>query len=381
MVTINENLERLTKDDVVRISNEYLMGWHNLSKTYGFTLRGLNNKRVLHGLDKISKDISFDYRLEYIRNKYTMDVVAKELLDYMRVTKMDEARWSGIELFDCRFGEEFAKFFKQLLGKDVYKELSESARVEKLTKTQTELYGGVGLAGEATRLKARNTLMETKGVSNPMFSKEVKDKLADTNIEIYGGISPFSSADVQDKGMMSKLKKVEEAMVEYKENGNMDESIFKDSPIERIVFYELVDRFGKEDVYYQYGIHPYDERYPYPCDFYIKSLDLFIEINHHYTHGDHWFSETNEDDILILEDLRELNTIYSNRYIRTWTEQDVKKRMKAKDEKLNYLVFWDNTYHQRNHERIPNLTDFNIWLNDYDCDVDQFLQNHPENTY
>ena len=27
------------------------------------------------------------------------------------------------------------------------------------------------------------------------------------------------------------------------------------------------------------------DRYPFACDFYISSLDLFIECNYHWTHG------------------------------------------------------------------------------------------------
>ena len=52
---------------------------------------------------------------------------------------------------------------------------------------------------------------------------------------------------------------------------------FNSSKIETIYKNKLIEKFGIEDVIYQYM----DERYPFNCDFYIKSLDLFIEINSH----------------------------------------------------------------------------------------------------
>ena len=47
-----------------------------------------------------------------------------------------------------------------------------------------------------------------------------------------------------------------------------------------------------------------DERYPFHVDFYITSLDIFIEINAHYAHGGHIFG-TVETDELVLEQLKQ----------------------------------------------------------------------------
>ena len=43
-----------------------------------------------------------------------------------------------------------------------------------------------------------------------------------------------------------------------------------------------------------------DDRYPFACDFYIPSLDLFIECNYHWTHGGKPYEGT-EDDKQIVE--------------------------------------------------------------------------------
>ena len=42
------------------------------------------------------------------------------------------------------------------------------------------------------------------------------------------------------------------------------------------------------------------DRYPFACDFYISSLDLFIECNYHWTHGGKPYEGT-EDDKQIVE--------------------------------------------------------------------------------
>jgi len=43
------------------------------------------------------------------------------------------------------------------------------------------------------------------------------------------------------------------------------------------------------------------ERYPYEVDFWLPKYDLFIEIQGHWTHGDHPYDESNEDDKALLE--------------------------------------------------------------------------------
>lgn len=73
---------------------------------------------------------------------------------------------------------------------------------------------------------------------------------------------------VRDKARKSKVRNIVAAMENFKQTGVMDTHCV--SGWELIVFTELVNKFGRDDVYYQYGIHPSDKRYPYNCDFYIK---------------------------------------------------------------------------------------------------------------
>src|SRR5699024_4649363 len=122
----------------------------------------------------------------------------------------------------------------------------------------------------------------------------------------------------------------------------------------------LREHFGKDDVLRNVIV---DQRYPYHVDYYIKSLDLFIELNGDRSHNDHWFDSSNPDDIqTLLGWIDSMNRIEKEsgsksryrRFIRVWTETDVAKRNIAREHNLNYLVFWDGTSKVRGDKRIPN---------------------------
>ena len=354
MSTYNKALQSLTEDDIHKISIKYLMGWHDLLKLYGFRVKGLNHRRKDLGLSELTKEWSNTYRLEYITSHFTYDEIYQTIFDYASHVRFSDKRWVGIELFDCRFGREYAKLFKTLLGNKVYRELSELCRVNKLMETQIS-QGGVGLANDITKLRAMTTNLERYGVKNVMQRPDIHFS------------SPFCQASVRKKAMTTKALNVRDGMVRYKKTGVMDIQM---SNSELIVFDCLMKRFGANDVFYSYGLHPYDARYPFNCDFYIKSLDLFIELNLHYSHGKHWYDDNNHDDRLRLKHLLASDSKKSHDAVRVWTVTDVRKRQVAKQSSLHYLVFWD-----------CNLLDFYKWFYDYDCNYVLFLNEHPKNTY
>ena len=84
-----------------------------------------------------------------------------------------------------------------------------------------------------------------------------------------------------------------------------------------------------------------DVRYPFNCDFYLPYYDLFIEINGHWTHGQHPFDKNNENDILTLNLWKSKNTEFYDNAINVWTKRDVNKRTIAKTNNLNYLEYWE----------------------------------------
>lgn len=81
------------------------------------------------------------------------------------------------------------------------------------------------------------------------------------------------------------------------------------------------------------------KEYPFYCDFYIKPLNLYIEIQGYWAHGLHPFDKTNNDDIHKLEIWKEKskNNVQYEKAINIWTVKDVLKREIAKQNNLNYL--------------------------------------------
>lgn len=160
-----------------------------------------------------------------------------------------------------------------------------------------------------------------------------------TNRQRYGVANPMQYKNFAERNWESK-----------KQNGTCQASQPEDK-----MYMALVDAFGEQNVVRQYSD---DERYPFACDFYIKSHDIFIELNGTWFHGGHWFDKNN------MEDKRQVE-LWEQKYvaghpaygqaITVWTIRDLQKRETAQKNNLNYFVFWDN-----------NLTDFHRWLENCD---------------
>ena len=111
-----------------------------------------------------------------------------------------------------------------------------------------------------------------------------------------------------------------------------------------------------EDVLYQNLLHEYDNvirsynldsRYPYHCDFYIPSEDLFIELNYFPTHYTEPFNENNPNHIKLLEQYKfaPKNWI-EEASVNIWAGSDKEKIDCAKRNNLKYIaVYKDKTYY------------------------------------
>lgn len=120
---------------------------------------------------------------------------------------------------------------------------------------------------------------------------------------------------------------------------------FNKSKVEEECYILLKEKYP--DIIRQYR----SDLYPFNCDFYIPSLDLYIEFNGSDLHGFHPFDKTNKDDILRLNDLierskklKEQDKRVKNRYdysIYTWTDLDIRKRNTVKENNLNFIEFWN----------------------------------------
>ena len=292
------------------------------------------------------------------------------------------------------------RFEKTCLNKFGTKSPLQNKKIrDKISNTNLKKYGTENIGNvEWVKNKIKKTLQEKYGVDNPGQIKEVKDKIRQTNINRYGVNCSWEREDVKEKSKQtflsrygvenymqtnSFLEKSKETCLNkygvdsYSKTENFKYVIHKkkDSITSKIkntflkkygVEYavqlpEIKNKIcntkkknhtfntsSTEDKIYnllcqKYEVHRNwnkDLRYPWMCDFYIEEIDLFIECNFHWTHGGHPFNQNSIKDQVKLEQWKSKQTKYYDNAIETWTKRDIKKRNKAKEEKLNYVELW-----------------------------------------
>lgn len=67
---------------------------------------------------------------------------------------------------------------------------------------------------------------------------------------------------------------------------------FHTSRQEQLAYEMLAAKYGEDDVARQFA----SDEYPFACDFYVRSLGLYVECNFTWTHGGHWFDPDSERD-------------------------------------------------------------------------------------
>jgi len=214
---------------------------------------------------------------------------------------------------------------------------------------------------KATRINKYNQYMSPNNISI-LLSNEVKQKRLDsfkkTMLNRYNdityrntykhkqtcinkyGVDSYSKTKLFKQTIKDKRDIIQNKINKTKQNNNS----FNVSLPENESYILIKDKYS--DVIRQYKSNDY----PFICDFYIPSLDLYIECNYHWTHGGHHYNEDNREDQLLVEKWKQKNTKFYDIAINTWTVRDVNKRNIAKDNNLNYMEFW-------------NINELKEWLN------------------
>lgn len=114
----------------------------------------------------------------------------------------------------------------------------------------------------------------------------------------------------------------------------------KTSKVEIDYYNKLCSIFGENDVIHEYS----DSRYPFACDFYVKSKDLFIEYQGHQTHGYEPYDSSS------VEHKDYLNQMSAKYDMTTWVKRDPYKLKVAIDNKINLLLIYprNNAYFVKN---------------------------------
>lgn len=202
---------------------------------------------------------------------------------------------------------------------------------------------------EAEKQKQKETVYKKYGVYNVSQIKEVrekihlshstqewKDKVKKTLLERYGDEHYNNMQQIKN----TKLERYGDANYNNTSKNTATKAknnTFNTSSPEENFYKYLLTRYDKNDIIRQYKDL---SRYPYNCDFYIKSKDLFIELNIHPCHGGKPYTESTDKELLEKREEKAKNSQYYKNMIAVWTIKDVNKLKCAKRNNLNYITIY-----------------------------------------
>lgn len=239
---------------------------------------------------------------------------------------------------------------------------------KKTEQTCLERYGEVSpLLNDEVKEKALSTLLQKYGVYNAMQSDEVKLKAKQTCLKRYGYESYNQTEECKQRYRRTCLERYgvtntllldvckERSLNVIQSKYGVDyafcnkdiqkraldlslQSSSSKSKAEDTIYKELCCIYGKENIIRQYK----SNMYPFHCDFYIQSEDLYIEYQGSWTHGNMPYIEGDTACVqqLQLWEEKAVNSDYYKDAIETWTYRDVIKRETAYKYNLNYIEIW-----------------------------------------
>ena len=193
--------------------------------------------------------------------------------------------------------------------------------------------------------KQRKTCLEKYAVENSFQSEEVRQKYKENYKRKYGVENPFQNEIIKEKIKQTCLEKygvdmaIKNPLISNKViNTRIKNNTWTTSKLEEKLYLYIKEKFPS--VIRQYKDK---ERYPYFCDFYIPELDLFLELNGTWTHGNHPYDMNSKEDNSILNIWKEKSKEHPMYLaaIKTWVVSDVNKRNKAKENHLNFKEVWN----------------------------------------
>lgn len=201
---------------------------------------------------------------------------------------------------------------------------------------------------EEEKEKQKQTVFKKYGVYNVSQIKEVREKIHISHsseewkekckkikLERYGN----PNYNNIDKNLKTKELKYGDSHYNNSEKNTETKrknKTFNTSSCEIDFYNYLSQKYTEGDIIKQYK----DVRYPFACDFYIKSKDMFIELNIHPCHHFKPYNkEEDKEELQRLQEKAKTSNYYKN-VIKVWTISDVKKREYAQKNNLNYLTIY-----------------------------------------
>lgn len=392
----------------------YLRGFGSeyIKRRTGISMQSL--LKQLRAMGKVySKDDIVSYQVDYIRAHYTQDdVVNAYRMISSKYPDLERARRGRhVECLGCGFGD-YPKVFRAILGDAAYKSLRDECWHAKQMESMLTRYGVSNifetdaLRGENSSMhsdevkeKRRQTMLYKYGVEHPNQNPEIKSRMQAKKLATVQAKYGVSNAMmVPEIAAKSAIKRQETMQLRYGASNSVQVDAIRNqifehrrqnhtmssSRVEEDLYALLLTVFDESDIDRNCIV---DGRYPYHVDFYVKSRDLFIEMNGDKCHNRRWFDSENADDIhtVAVWEEKARRALLSGKkhsrytkYIEVWTGSDVKKREIARHNNLNYLVFWDSRMVRRNGKMVSRLQDAYAWIAAGCPDSDNWCK---ENTY
>lgn len=320
--------------------------------------REFNNSRVLgihiSTTHKTSKQEYYDKFLKRDKNEGKCLECGKET-DFITLVK-------GYRIFCSRQclnqSQYHIKHCTETYTKNYINNEENRKELNKRTKnTCLERYNGIGFSSQELTKKYNETMLLKYGHINPSQVKEIQEKTKLTNLEKYGSENVYASEIIKERIKETNLKKYGETLWtkskegrEFLKNLTNSENFknkqhetkkknnsFKTSKIEKELESKLRELFPDLETQYKSKV------YSFNCDFYIPSLDLYIEYNGTWTHGGKFFDKNDLNDLKKLSQWTEKskNSKFYKNAIETWTVRDINKLNIALNNKLNYISWFN----------------------------------------
>ena len=242
--------------------------------------------------------------------------------------------------------QQAKEFYKEKYNKDYYTQTDEYK--EKVKKTNQEKYN-VDYVLQSNEIKEKSKQSKLIKYGDPNYRNRAKAE--QTTLKRYGVKNILTLPEVQEKAQRNShtpeavakihvnrnYRKIAIATAKTKKaNGNKSTNELEFENLCKLNNIKYIEEYS-------------DERYPFPCDFYLPDLDCFVELHCSWVHRDHIYNE--EEDKLLLTEWQEKakSSNYYKSAIKTWTIKDVNKLNIAKQNKLNYIILW-------------NMNDIQLWF-------------------
>lgn len=240
-----------------------------------------------------------------------------------------------------------AKNMQEKYGPDITNPAQLQSTKDKVKQTNFEKYGDWYGKTETYKEQVKQNALEKYGVDSVNKVPDKIEKYKKTCLEKYGSDNWFGNKENREKVLktleekygvsnVSQIPEVQNKISITKKKNNT----FNSSFLEDYLYKTLVYIYGEDNVIRQYQNEKYANIYTnrlFNCDFYIKPLELYIELQGSTAHGLAPFvnEEKSKQSLEYISKDKRFGFEY---YLNT----DVNKRSSAKRNKLKYIELFFN---------------------------------------